>query len=321
MSTQSRSQAGPHTAAAKGGIAETAVTTGVVRAMTAGDLPDVAAVTDAAFAALHPRGNRAASDGAAVRALLFRTRLTADPAGCFVAVSERDPGLVTGALLSVARGTLGWFGPLAVHPQAQHSGVGKRLVAMCVDSWRRRGVRLMGLATFSGSAFHRHFYRQAGFRPSCGSIGFRTRLASTSMPDGIQHDGQMPDLSFLYPGLDISREAAAARACGAGLALTAADGIAIVHLEPTSQPASMGYVPFLAAASRTTFGKLLGAAEHLSRERGKTGLLTRASSASWQTIDALTDRGYQPLELMMRMKAGENPDYDHTSCYYLDSWL
>lgn len=67
--------------------------------------------------------------------------------------------------------------------------------------------------------------------------------------------------------------------------------------------------------------RLLGAAEHLSRERGKTALFTRASSSSWHTIDALTERGYQPLGLMTRMKAGENPSYDHADCYYLDSWL
>jgi hypothetical protein len=157
--------------------------------------------------------------------------------------------------------------------------------------------------------------------PSCGSIGFRTGLAVTSMPEGIQDGGQVPDLSFLYPGLDVSGEAAAVRACGAGLAVTAADGVAIVHLEPTIQPPGMGYVPFLAAATRSTFDRLLSAAEHLSREHGSTALLTRASSSSWQTIDALTERGYQPLGLMMRMKAGENPNYDHARCYCLDSWL
>jgi hypothetical protein len=119
----------------------------------------------------------------------------------------------------------------------------------------------------------------------------------------------------------VSGEAAAVRACGTGLALSTADGIAVVHLEPTIQPPEMGYVPFLAAASRATFDKLLGTAEHLSRDHGKTALLTRVSSASWHTIDALTERGYQPLGLMMRMKAGENPSYDHTDCYYLDSWL
>lgn len=292
----------------------------IVRAMRSGDLPAVASVTDAAFAGLHPRAGRAIR-AAPVPALLIRTRLAADRAGCFVAVSEQDPGRITGAVLSVARGTLGWFGPLAVHPCAQRSGVGMRLVAACVDSWRRRGVRLMGLATFSGSASHRRFYRRAGFRPSCGSVGFRTGLAATSMPGGIQVGGQVPGLGFLYPGLDVSGEAAAARACGAGLTLTAADGIAIVHLEPAVQPPGMGYVPFLAAATRATFGELLGAAGHLSRERGQTALFTRASSASWPTIDALTERGYQPPGLMMRMKAGENPDYDHTGSYYLDSWL
>jgi GNAT superfamily N-acetyltransferase len=300
---------------------EAAVVTSAVRAMTSDDLPQVASVTETAFAALHRREDRAAPAAAAIPALLIRTRLTADPAGCFVAVSQQDPGRITGALLSVARGTLGWFGPLAVHPQAQRCGAGRRLVAACVDSWRRRGVCLMGLATFPGSEFHRNFYRQAGFRQSCGSIGFRTHLATTSMPDGIQVGGQVPDLGFLYPGLDVSGEAAAARACGAGLALTAADGMAIVHLEPTVQPPGMGYVPFLAAATRTTFDNLLGAAEHLSRERGRTVLFTRASSSSWPTIDALTERGYQPLGLMTRMKVGENPSYDHTACYYLDSWL
>jgi hypothetical protein len=38
-------------------------------------------------------------------------------------------------------------------------------------------------------------------------------------------------------------------------------------------------------------------------------------------MDALTECGFQPFGLMMRMKAGENPSYDHTGCYYLDSWL
>ena len=130
---------------------EAAVIMSMVRAMRSGDLPAVASVTDAAFAGLHPRDGRAIRAAAPVPALLIRTRLAADPAGCFVAVSEQDPGRITGALLSVARGTLGWFGPLAVHPQAQRCGVGMRLVAACVDSWRRRGVHLMGLATFSAA--------------------------------------------------------------------------------------------------------------------------------------------------------------------------
>ena len=58
----------------------------------------------------------------AIPALLFRTRLAADPDGCFVAASARDPTGVTGVVFSVARGTLGWLGPLAVHPGASDAG-------------------------------------------------------------------------------------------------------------------------------------------------------------------------------------------------------
>jgi predicted N-acetyltransferase YhbS len=303
------------------GSKEAAIGTTVIRAMTPGDLPAVSAVTDAAFTALGPRDPAPARPRPAPPALLFRTRLAADPDGCFVAVSARDPVRVTGVLISVARGTLGWLGPLAVHPAAQRRGTGERLLAACLDSWQRRGVRLMGLATFRDSAFHRRFYKKMGFRRSCLSIGFRALLTQTSMPSGIDADGRMPDLGFLYPGLDVSGEAAAAKQCGAGLVLTTEDGIALLHLESTLQPPGAGFVPFLAATTRTSFDRLLGAAEHLSYEQGKTSLFTRASSSSWRTMDALTKRGYQAHQLMMRMKAGTDPNYDRTSCYYLDSWL
>jgi GNAT superfamily N-acetyltransferase len=290
----------------------------VVRAMTSGDLPGVSSVTNAAFGAL---GVPAAGAGPGIPALLFAVRFAADPGGCFVAVRKQEPGQVAGALISVARGTLGWFGPLAVHPDAQRSGAGGKLVAACLDSWRRRGVRLMGLETYRDSPFHDRFYKKMGFRPSCTGIGFRAQLGAASMPAGVCIGGPLPDLGFLYPGLDVSAEAAATTRCGAGHVLTTGDGIAIVHLESTVQPPGAGFVPFLAAATRDSFERLLGAAEHLSRERGKTTLLTRVSSSSWNIIDVLDRRGYQAGGLTMRMKAGDDPDYDHTSSYYLDNWL
>ena len=50
-------------------------------------------------------------------------------------------------------------------------------------------------------------------------------------------------------------------------------------------------------------------------------MLTRASSSSWNIMDVLDRRGYQAEALTTRMKAGDDPDYDHTSSYYLDNWL
>ena len=305
-----------------------------IRPMTAADLGAVGSVTNTAFGTL--RGD---PDNVRFPTLLFETRLAADPAGCFVAVSHDDSAQLTGALFSVARGGLGWFGPLAVSPRAQRGGVGRELTAACVESWRARGVRLMGLETFADSPLHVHMYSKLGFRPAWTGVSFSRPLGATTMPAGVRVDempddaagggvpggaqggGRIPDLSYLYPGLDVSGEAAATLSCAAGVVLTTGDGVALCHLKPTFQAAHTGYLPFLAARSRGSFEALLSAAEHLSREAGCTSLFTRTPGSSWATMDALVARGYRAGGAMLRMKRGEDLDYDRTDTYYCDNWL
>ncbi|MGH9291371.1 MAG: hypothetical protein ACRD0B_11705 [Acidimicrobiales bacterium] len=100
-----------------------------LRAMEEGDLAAVAAVTNAAFA---ERFAIATDAEPIFRDALFECRLAADPEGCVVALD--DLGEVTGALFSLARGSLGWFGPLAVRPGAQQAGTGAALVEARRDS-------------------------------------------------------------------------------------------------------------------------------------------------------------------------------------------
>ncbi len=302
----------------------------VIRPMVAADLAVVATVTNTAFGTL--RGD---PDSVRFPALLFQTRLAADPAGCFVAASHDDPSQLTGALFSVARGGLGWFGPLAVLPGVQRGGVGRELTAACVASWLARGVRLMGLETFADSPLHVHMYSKLGFRPAWTGVSFSRPLGETAMPAGVRVGrvpggsgagetpgyGRLPDLSYLYPGLDVSGEAEATLSCAAGVVLTTGDGVALCHLKPTFQAAQTGYLPFLAARSRESFGLLMAAAEHLSREAGCTSLFTRTPGSAWATMDALVARGYRAGGAMLRMKRGENLDYDRTGTYYCDNWL
>ena len=158
-----------------------------IRPMTGADLAAVATVTNTAFGTL--RGD---PDSQRFPELLFQTRLAADPAGCFVAASHDDPARLSGALFSVARGGLGWFGPLAVSPEAQRGGVGRELTAACVESWRARGVRLMGLETFADSPLHVHMYSKLGFRPAWTGVSFSRPLGATTMPAGVRVD-EMPD--------------------------------------------------------------------------------------------------------------------------------
>ena len=205
----------------------------IVRPMTAADLDAACAISNAAFGALF--GLPAATP--VFGALLFSSRFEADPAGCFVAAPAGDPSRVLGSLLSVARGPLAWFGPLAVDPGAQQGGAGAALVEECLSSWRQRGVRTMGLETLADSAHHVRFYARFGFRPSWTGVAFEAPLAPTDMPDGIEIGGAAPQLDFLYPGIDLAGEIAATSRLGCGKVLTTYDGLAICHTEPTFQHA------------------------------------------------------------------------------------
>ncbi len=75
------------------------------------------------------------------------------------------------------------------------------------------------------------------------------------------------------------------------------------------------------ARSRESFDLLMAAAGHLSREAGCTSFFTWTSGSSWATRDALAARGYRAGGAMVRMKCGENTDYDRTATYYCDNWL
>jgi len=179
----------------------------------------------------------------------------------------------------------------------------------------------MGLETMADSDFHVRFYSAFGFRPAWTGISFVKEPRPSAVPHQVQPGAAPRDLSFIYPGLDVRGEAAAAASCGAGTVITAADGAMILHLKPTYQDAGSGFVPFLAAASRETFGHLMTAAEHLTASQGRRTLLLRVPGSNFATIDALAERGYRAGRVMVRMKAGQNLDYDCGPGYYLDNWL
>src|SRR5438105_3982390 len=121
-----------------------------IRSMREEDLDQVAEVSDQAFIAVIAKlyGQRLERPFFPLAGLALR--LWTDPDGCLV-FAER--GQVVGALFSVARGTVGWFGPVAVASIAQGQGAGQALVAECLRRWSKRRVRMLGLETFPSSGF------------------------------------------------------------------------------------------------------------------------------------------------------------------------
>jgi [ribosomal protein S18]-alanine N-acetyltransferase len=296
-----------------------------VRTMRTADLEEVAELSDNAFIEVIAwlSGRRLERPFFPLGGLALRVE--ADPEGCLVAA---DAGVLVGALFSVARGTLAWFGPLAVAKDRQGTGVGQLLVAECLARWSRRNVRLMGLETFPTSGFHLHLYSKFGFRP--GWVGFQVKKrldAPTAGPAAepappLQHpEVPLPDLGYLYPGFNPAAEVRAILKRKAGRVFATDRSLAVVALADSFHVTDDdAFVPLLVAPDRQAFLGLVAAAEEAARAAGKKSIAIRLSGSSWGAFQALVESGYRAGSSALRMKAGENPDYDRDA-WYCDDWL
>jgi GNAT superfamily N-acetyltransferase len=91
-----------------------------------------------------------------------RTRWLADPSAAFGAEAA---GTLVGSNFAANWGSVGFFGPLSIHPELWDRGVGKTLmepIMQCFDRW---GTRHASLFTFAHSAKHIGLYQRFGFWP------------------------------------------------------------------------------------------------------------------------------------------------------------
>ena len=296
-----------------------------IRSMRAEDLEAVAEVTDLAFIEVIGKLTGRTLERPFFAPAGLALKLAGDPEGCLVAI---DDGGLAGALFSVARGTLAWFGPLAVDSRRQGAGVGQALVAECRRRLSGRGVRLQGLETFPNSSFHLHLYSKFGFRPAWTGVELRKRLdgdvvlAAAELAPPLQHPTvPLPDLGYLYPGFDPAAEVRAILERRAGRVFATDRSLAIVLLEGAFHvSAENAFIPLLVAPDRAGFLSLVAAAEAVARAAGKKQIAVRMPGACWGAFQALVDNGYRAGQSVLRMKTGENLDYDRDA-WYCDDWL
>lgn len=282
------------------------------------DLDAALHVVDAAFAEQAERTSGRRATGPRFSPVLGRYRLALDPDGCHVALRDDE---IVGANFSILRGTLGWFGPLAVRTDSQGLGIAQRLVGECLRSADRRGARLMGLETFAASSQHIHLYQKLGFRPSWTGISYSRDLDNRKIPAGVVMNGSPPNLDYVYPGFDASKDALTTAAQNVGATLTVSDGYAVCHVTSTLwADMTVAYVPLIAARDRKTFDVLLSACEALAGEQGKVKIATQVPGSSWHTQEAMLEHGYRPGGAALRMKRGADLDYEAAGFYYCDDW-
>jgi len=91
-----------------------------------------------------------------------RTRFRTDPEAPLGA--ELD-GRLVGSNFVTTGGSVGFFGPLTVHPDLWEAGIAKQLLAATMEVFGARRTRHAGLFTFAQSAKHVHLYQRFGFWP------------------------------------------------------------------------------------------------------------------------------------------------------------
>jgi len=208
-----------------------------------------------------------------------------DGAMCWV---DADDRLVAFNIAHIS-GVEGWMGPLAVRPEWQATGLGKRVVTWGTEYLRSRGCTVIGLETMPRTMDNIGFYSRLGYVPAHMTITFAfdakparfdalSRLGARDTEEALRSCANL--LGRLQPGVDFTRELQLTRSLGIGdtVMLREGDrvqGFALCHDAPLVEGRSHDEVRVLklAVSDASRLAPLLGAIGGYARDCG-TGRAT-----------------------------------------------
>lgn len=266
-----------------------------------------------------------------------RTRFRAEPSAAFAATIDGD---LVGSNFATNWGSVGFFGPLTVHPSRWDTGIGARLmepVLGCFSSW---GTTHAGLFTFAHSPKHVGLYARFGFWPRALTALLRkavdpapatsaralSDLAPAERAAALVACAELADV--VHPGLDLGREIAATAAAGLGdtVLLATSDalaGFAVCHVGSGSEAGSgTCYVKFGAVrpGHGDDFDRLLSACESFAASRSADWLDVGLSFACSDAMRRITAAGFRAGLQGVTMHRPDEPAYHRADAYVLSDW-
>ena len=257
-------------------------------------------------------------------------------------VAEKD-GTIVGIAISSRWGSLGLFGPLAVHPEHWRGGVGHSLLEAAMqihDRWRCPAV---GLFTFPASLTHVALYQRYGFWPrSLTAIMNRAVTTPSPVPqahslsamstaerqDAIAQCAALTDR--LFAGMDLRDEIASviAHPTSDAIALIENSGVAgfvICHFGPRSE-ADTGVVYAKFAAARPgphaarDFQRLIGAANDFAHRNGAAKINTGVNMGAMESYRLMLAAGFVTALHGIAMHRPWIEIYDRPDIFALEDW-
>ena len=252
-------------------------------------------------------------------------------------------GRLAGSNFATRWGSVGFFGPLTVHPDLQERGIAQALLAATVEQFDAWGTTHSGLFTFAQSAKHVALYQK---------FGFHARFLTAIMAATAQRAGPVPGTSrfsaldaaakadmlraarevaeSLYPGLDLSEEIATVDAQGLGdtVLVDGKSGLAafaICHYGPRNEAGKGAcFIKFGAARATSNaaqdYTRLLDAAEALAVSVGMPKLLAGVNLARHEAYQHLVGRGFRTAIQGVNMHRHNEPGTCRPGLYIIDDW-
>ena len=269
-----------------------------------------------------------------------RTRWRADPSAAFGAEAG---GRLVGSNFAANWGSVGFFGPLSVHPDLWDRGIAKALMEPIVTCFERWGTRHAGLFTFGQSPKHVSLYQRFGFWPR-----FLTAIMSKRVRP-VARNGEWTAFSSLpqrerpemlaacrelthavLDGLDVGSEVRAIAEQGLGETILVFDdgrlvGLAACHTGAgTEAGGGTCYVKFGAvrpgAAASRNFDRLLDACEELAAAKQLSRLVAGNNTARHEAYRSMLERGFRSELQGVAMQRRNEAGYNRPGMYLIDDW-
>jgi GNAT superfamily N-acetyltransferase len=270
----------------------------------------------------------------------IRTRWMAEPGAAFAA--EID-GRLAGTNFATSWGSVGFFGPLTIHPTHWDHGVGKRLMEPIMDLFFKWGTKHAGLFTFAHSQKHVGLYQKFGFWPRFLTAIMALPVKPSSKPLDWRKFSELPEeqrrdclracqdlTNEIYEGLNVEREIRAVENQKLGdTVLLWSDselvGLAVCHCGAGSEAGPEAcYVKFGAVRpgpnSAESFDRLLSACEALAVGKAMSKLIAGVNCGRTEAYQQMIARGFSTEIQGVTMHRPNEAGYSEPGVFVIDDW-
>ena len=270
------------------------------------------------------------------------TRWRANPDQAFVAAKGDE---ILGSVLVTNWGSVGFFGPLTVHPDHWDRGVGTRLLEPVVDLFDRWQTKHAGLFTFSDSLKHIGLYQKFGFWPRHLTMLMSRRIGASRRSTEATRYSDLPQAERPYwllecrtltdsvhQGLDVTGEIDSVVNQSLGDTILLWDrgqsrlaGMAVCHVGPGTEAGSgTCYVKFAAVrpgpSAGERLGKLLDECEVLASLRGASLLLAGVNTGRVEAYRLMLSRSFRSVSSGVAMHRPNEPGSCRQDIFLIDDW-